>query len=69
VGSLTYASVWGAVIGDDAALEGRNRQIEELAEAGRYPSGSYLPALARGFAAFDRRDFASTIEAFAPLAG
>ncbi len=58
-----------AVMGDDAALERRNRQIEELAAAGRYPSGSYLPALARGFAAFERRDFAATIEALAPLAG
>jgi hypothetical protein len=58
-----------AVIGDDAALATRNRQIEELAASGRYPSGSYLPALARGFAAFERRDFAATIEALAPLAG
>src|SRR6266403_1167837 len=41
-----------AVMGDDAALEARNRQIEALAASGRYPSGSYLPALARGFAAF-----------------
>ena len=58
-----------AVMGDDAALEARNRQIEALAASGRYPSGSYLPALARGFAAFERRDFAATIEALAPLAG
>jgi len=58
-----------AVMGDDAALERRDRQIEELAAAGRYPSGSYLPALARGFAAFERGDFAATIEALAPLAG
>jgi tetratricopeptide (TPR) repeat protein len=58
-----------AVMGDDAALESCNRQIEELAAAGRYPSGSYLPALARGFAAFERADFAATIEALAPLAG
>jgi len=58
-----------AVMGDDVSLEMRNRQIEELAAAGRYPSGSYLPALARGFAAFERRDFAATIEALAPLAG
>ncbi|HEY1260194.1 MAG TPA: hypothetical protein VGF34_13185 [Stellaceae bacterium] len=57
-----------AVTGEDAALEARNRQIEQLAAAGRYPSGSYLPALARGFAAFERRDFAATIEALAPLA-
>ena len=58
-----------AVMGDDVSLEMRNRQIEELAATGRYPSGSYLPALARGFAAFERRDFAATIEALAPLAG
>jgi hypothetical protein len=55
-------------MGDDVSLEMRNRQIEELATAGRYPSGSYLPALALGFAAFERRDFAVTIEALAPLA-
>jgi tetratricopeptide (TPR) repeat protein len=57
-----------AVIGDDAALEIRVRQIEELARAGRYPSGSYLPALARGFAAFERGDFCAAVEALAPLA-
>ena len=58
-----------AVKRDDAALEMRNRQIEELVTAGRYPSGSYLPALAGGFAAFERGDFAAAIEALAPLAG
>jgi tetratricopeptide (TPR) repeat protein len=58
-----------AVMGDDTALEARNRQIEELAAAGRYPSGSYLPTLAHGFAAFERRNFAATIEALTPLAG
>jgi hypothetical protein len=58
-----------AVMGDFAAIEARNREIEELAAAGRYPSGSYLPAPARGFAAFERWDFAATIEARAPLAG
>ena len=36
---------------------------------GRYPSGSYLPQLARGFAAFERGDFSGAIEALAPLAG
>lgn len=58
-----------AVMGDDAALAARNRQIEDLAAAGGYPSGSYLPALARGFAAFERGDFAAATEALAPLAG
>ena len=41
----------------------------DLPRPGVYPSGSYLPALARGFAAFERSDFAATIEALAPLAG
>ena len=40
-----------------------------LAREGRYPSGSYLPSLARGFAAFERGDFSAAIEALAPLAG
>jgi tetratricopeptide (TPR) repeat protein len=57
-----------AVIGDDARLDTRARQIEDLARAERYPSGSYLPALSRGFAAFERGDFIGAIEALAPLA-
>ena len=58
-----------AVMGDDAALDVRARQMEELAREGRYPSGSYLPALARGFAAFEHGDLSAAIEALAPLAG
>jgi hypothetical protein len=58
-----------AVMDDHAAHDVRARQIEELAQDGHYPSGSYLPALARGFAAFERKDFSSAIEALAPLAG
>ena len=58
-----------AVTGDDAALDARTRQMEELAREGRYPSGSYLPALACGVAAFEQGDFSAAIEALAPLAG
>ena len=58
-----------AVMGDDAALDARARQMEDQAREGRYPSGSYLPALSRGFAAFERGDFTAAIEALAPLAG
>jgi tetratricopeptide (TPR) repeat protein len=54
---------------DEAGLAERARQVEALAQAGRYPSGSYLPALAAGFAAFEREDFAAAIEMLAPLAG
>jgi tetratricopeptide (TPR) repeat protein len=58
-----------AAMGDDAALDARARQIEELAREGRYPSGSYLPTLARGFRAFERGDFSHVIQMLAPLAG
>jgi len=50
-----------AVMADDA----RARQIEGLARDGRYPSGSYLPALARGFAAVERGDYSDAIAALA----
>jgi tetratricopeptide (TPR) repeat protein len=58
-----------AVIGDDAAIDERARQMEDMAREGRYPSGSYLPALAAGFAAFERGDYSTAIEVFAPLFG
>jgi tetratricopeptide (TPR) repeat protein len=58
-----------AVMGDNAALDARTREMEALAREGRYPSGSYLPSLSRGFAAFERGDFSMAIEALAPLAG
>jgi tetratricopeptide (TPR) repeat protein len=57
------------VMRDEAAPDTRARQIEALAREGRYLSGSYLPALADGFAAFDRGDFSGAIETLAPLAG
>jgi hypothetical protein len=47
------------VVGDDAALELRARQIDELAHEGRYPSGPCVPAELRAFAAFERRYFAA----------
>jgi hypothetical protein len=56
------------VMRNDAALDARTRQMEELAREGRYPSGSYLPELSRGFVAFDRGDYPAAIAALAPLA-
>ena len=53
---------------DDTALETHTRQMEELARAGRYPSGGYLPELARGFVAFERGDYPAAIASLAPLA-
>ncbi|MBN9089831.1 MAG: hypothetical protein J0J01_23205 [Reyranella sp.] len=58
-----------AVAREAAGPDTRARQIEALAPEGRYPSGSYLPALAPGFAAFAHGDFSAAIEALAPLAG
>ena len=58
-----------AVMGDDAALDARAGQMAAAAGAGRYPSGDYLPALSRGFIAFERGDWLAAIAALTPLAG
>jgi hypothetical protein len=55
-----------AVAGNEAALSIRAQQIEELAHAGRYPSGALVPTVARGFAAFEARDFSGAVEALEP---
>jgi tetratricopeptide (TPR) repeat protein len=56
-----------AVAGDD--IEQRTRQIETLAESGRYPAGPTVPAAARGFAAFQRGDYATAIKALESMIG
>lgn len=60
--ALTYAAT-----GDNEALEGWITAIEELASAGRYPSGSVIPAVARAFAAYRRGDHATTIDLIEPM--
>ena len=57
------------VAGSDLVLEAHARQIEELARDGRYPSGPLVPAVSRGFAAFERRDFSAVIDALRPIVG
>ncbi len=57
------------VAGNDAALEARARQMDELARQGRYPSGPCVPAVSRAFAAFERRNFSAAIDALEPIAG
>ena len=67
--SDVHIALAGAVAGNEAALEARERQIDELAGNGCYPSGPLVPAVSRGFAAFERHDFADTIGALEPIAG
>jgi hypothetical protein len=62
-----HVSLTFAVAGDDDALEGWIRGIEELVSAGRYPSGSTIPAVARAFAAFERKDYAAAIDLIEPM--
>jgi tetratricopeptide (TPR) repeat protein len=64
-----HVIVTQSIMGNDATLDSRANQIENLAREGHYPSGSYLPALSRGFTAFGRGDFSGAIDALAPLAG
>jgi Tfp pilus assembly protein PilF len=56
------------VSGNDAALETRTRQVDELVHNGRYPSGPLIPAVSRAFDAFERRDFSAAIDALEPIA-
>ncbi len=56
-----------AAAGDGDALEARVRDMEDLARNQRYPSGTVVPALARAFAAFQRRDFSAAIDAIEPV--
>jgi hypothetical protein len=56
-----------SVAGDGEGLAARIGQMEDLARAGRYPSGSVIPAASRGFAAFARGDFDAAIQALEPL--
>ena len=60
--ALAYAAV-----GEDTALEPWIQAIEELAAAGRYPSGATVPTAARGFAAFQRGDYATAIDTIMPI--
>jgi tetratricopeptide (TPR) repeat protein len=56
-----------AVMGDAAGLAARARQMDTAAAEGRYPSGDYLPALARGFVAFEGGNFDEAIVTLEPL--
>jgi tetratricopeptide (TPR) repeat protein len=63
-----HIAVAYAVAGNGAVLDERAQQIDTLVRANRYPSGSLVPAASRGFAAFERHDFATAIDALEPIA-
>jgi hypothetical protein len=54
--------------GNDAALEARTWEMEDLAQNGRYPSGPVVLAVSHAFAAFARGDFPAAIDALEPIA-
>lgn len=56
-----------AVVGDADGLAARLRELAELEQAGRLPSGPLVPALANAFAAFVREDWQGTIDAIEPV--
>ena len=57
-----------AAVGDMDALDQHTQQMTAMAAAGRYPSGSFLPAVAQGIAAFARGAFATAADILGPLA-
>ena len=66
--------VWGLNAAQNQHARSRADEVVDAvnrfrAREGRYPSGSYLPELSRGIAAFERGDFSAAIDALAPLAG
>ena len=52
-----------AVVGDAASAGRREGEIEELIRAGRYAAGPVVTTVARAFSAFQRRDYATAIDA------
>ncbi|HYC14588.1 MAG TPA: hypothetical protein VEC75_10075, partial [Stellaceae bacterium] len=52
-----------AVAGDASTAETRAKELDELVRAGRYSAGTTVPTVARAFAAFQRRDYSTAIDA------
>ena len=63
----THIALADAVTGNGAALEARLRDMADMASNGRLPSGPLVPALAKGFAAFNRQDYNGAIAAIEPV--
>jgi tetratricopeptide (TPR) repeat protein len=59
--ALAYAAT-----GDELALEALLGQLRERAQAGQLPAGPIVPALAEGFGAFARKDYAKALALIEP---
>jgi tetratricopeptide (TPR) repeat protein len=62
-----HVALIDAVASDAAAAEARAQEIDALVAVGRYPAGPAMPAIARAFSAFERRDFAAAIASIEPV--
>jgi tetratricopeptide (TPR) repeat protein len=58
-----HVALIDAVVGDATAAEARAQAIDEMVRAGRYSAGPTVAVLARAFAAFQRQDFSTAIDA------
>ena len=58
-----------AVVGDATAAEARERELDEMVRAGQYSAGPTVPVLARAFAAFQRHDYLTAIDAIESVFG
>ena len=57
-----HVALIDAVVGDATAAEARACEIDAMVRAERYSAGPTMPAVARAFAAFQRRDFSTAID-------
>jgi tetratricopeptide (TPR) repeat protein len=64
-----HVALIDAVVGDTTAAEARALEMDEMVRAGRYLAGPTVPAFARAFAAFQRKDFSAVIDAIEPMFG
>ena len=62
-----HVALADAAAGDSASLDARLAQMLALEQAGRYPAGPVVPALAQAFVAFRNHDYAAAIDTLAPL--
>ncbi len=58
-----------AVVGDATDARAREDEMDDMVRAGRYAAGPTVPTLARAFAAFQRHDYATAIDAIRSVYG